>query len=371
MSIQSSEPVHRILVLRPGAIGDTLLTFPALLTLRRHFPGAELTVVGNRAPLDLGRSAGILTCAEAFGAIWMSDLFADAPTPALRARLQHFDLGVVWMHSTDAAAALARRLEEAGVRQVLALTSFPPAGSRRHVADHLLETLAPLGIQGSRPPITLARNPNGRRQDPRGPAARLPVTPSSGAEPIAEARRLVVLHPGAGSRYKRWPVDRFAALADRFTALGFAVAVTSGPADEETVAALRAETRVARPEILEGLDLDALAAILGDARLFVGNDSGVTHLAALLDVPTVALFGPFDPSYWAPIGPRVIVVDAGRSCPHRDDPREGCRHCNVLANLDVETVWQAVQALIVERSPAPLAQGGRTSSSASEAGSPD
>ncbi len=361
--MQVAEPIQRIIVLRPGAIGDTLLTFPALLALRRRFPAAEITVVGNRAPLDLGRMDGILDHADAFGASWLSDLFADEPTPALRARLEKFDLGVVWMHATEAATDLANRLHAAGVRQVLALVSFPPAGSRRHVADHLLETLAPLGIRGPRPTVTLHANPETKSQSLRDPTSHLPLRASNGAgrlfpgredgtigRPGGETHPLVILHPGAGGRHKRWPAERFAALADRFAELGGSIAVTAGPADEEAVAALRSVVRLAHPEILEGLALDELAGILAHAQLFVGNDSGVTHLAALLNIPTVALFGPFDPRYWAPIGPRVAVVDAGQSCPHRDDPREGCRQCNVLASLEVETVWQAAQATFVENS---------------------
>jgi ADP-heptose:LPS heptosyltransferase len=98
--------------------------------------------------------------------------------------------------------------------------------------------------------------------------------------------------------------------------------------------------------ILGGFDLPELAAILSRAALVVGNDSGVTHLAALSGAPTLALFGPFDPAYWSPIGPRVGLVDAGCGCTHRQDPRDGCRQCDLLSSLDVETVWEAVPALV-------------------------
>ena len=158
-----------------------------------------------------------------------------------------------------------------------------------------------------------------------------------------EARPLVVLHPGAGGRHKRWPAERFATLADRFAELGYAIAITRGPADDDAVAALRCQVRLARPEVLDGMPLDELAKILARASLFVGNDSGITHLAALLEVPTLAIFGPFDPAYWAPIGPDVQVLDAGQSCPHRADAREGCRQCAVLSDLHLESVWEAAE----------------------------
>ncbi|HLG51133.1 MAG TPA: glycosyltransferase family 9 protein, partial [Chloroflexota bacterium] len=67
----------------------------------------------------------------------------------------------------------------------------------------------------------------------------------------------------------------------------------------------------------------------------------ITHLAALAGAPTVAIFGPYDPIYWAPLGRYVAVIDAGLRCPHRTDPRDGCRTCDMLAGLGVEVVWQA------------------------------
>jgi ADP-heptose:LPS heptosyltransferase len=125
------------------------------------------------------------------------------------------------------------------------------------------------------------------------------------------------------------------------------VAVTCGPADEDAVGALRSALPSTVPiRLLTGLELRQLASILASADLVVGNDSGITHLATLVGAPTVAIFGPFDPAYWAPIGPRVEVVDAGESCVHRDDPREGCRRCLGIAFMPIELIWQAIESLL-------------------------
>src|SRR5689334_17876544 len=138
--------VQQILILRPGAIGDTLLTFPALRALRERFPRAALAVVGNRPALELGRGAGLLDTADAFGADWVSDLFGDEPTDELRRRLECYDLAIVWMHTAEASGDLARMLRAVGVRAVVPALSFPAPGSRRHLADHLRDSLALLGI---------------------------------------------------------------------------------------------------------------------------------------------------------------------------------------------------------------------------------
>ena len=131
------------------------------------------------------------------------------------------NLGIVWLHTLEAATDLAGRLKQAGVSAALPATSFPVAGSGQHVADHLLATLAPLGAHPTRPTIQLDR-------------VSLPVLGDRGRPPLVPvgAERLVVLHPGAGGRRKRWPAERFAAIADRLRAAGYVVALTSGPSDE-------------------------------------------------------------------------------------------------------------------------------------------
>jgi heptosyltransferase III len=344
IAIDDVASIRRIVIFRPGAIGDTLLTFPSLLGLRRRFPEAAVTVVGNRAALSLGQAAGLVDESEAFGADWVSDLFGDEPTADLRARLERFDLGIVWMHAPAAARDLAVRVEMAGVKRVLPAVSFPPPGSGCHVADHLFATLAPLGIGGRRPELTLTLTLSQREREQAGS-----VRGNGGLE-----QPFVVFHPGAGGRRKRWPAERFAALAERLAGLGCDVAITQGESDEEAVAAMRASLRQVQPRVLAGLRLAELAVVLARARLFIGNDSGITHLASLLGVPTVGIFGPYDPAYWAPIGPRVAIVDGGRSCPHRADPREGCRVCDLLTGIDLSLVWDAALGLL--RSPGSSSQ---------------
>ena len=118
----------------------------------------------------------------------------------------------------------------------------------------------------------------------------------------------VVIHPGAASPAKCWPVERFVELAGRLKGGGAGGAVRgrrgrAGAVAGGDVARLSAAGEVRQPDTLVGL-LDALAG----ASAFVGNDSGPGHLAAFLGLPTVSLFGPTDPARWQPIGPRVTVL---------------------------------------------------------------
>jgi ADP-heptose:LPS heptosyltransferase len=118
-----------------------------------------------------------------------------------------------------------------------------------------------------------------------------PVHRQSGDGPI-------VVHPGSGGRDKCWPPERFAALVDRLRSI-HSVRVIAGEAEADRGVAGEAQVL---------LTLDALHDALVDASLYIGNDSGPTHLAAWLGVPTLALFGPSDPRLWAPIGRAVTVL---------------------------------------------------------------
>lgn len=167
------------------------------------------------------------------------------------------------------------------------------------MADHLVGTLQSLGVgprDASAPirldvPATLAANAHAR-------LTRLGLA----------GRRWVAVHPGSGSASKNWPVERLATLVERLpSTVGASALVLAGPADEDAVAQLLA--RLAPPPLLvRDLPLPELAAALQHADAYVGNDSGPTHLAAMLGRPTLALFGPTDPALWAPRGPRVRVL---------------------------------------------------------------
>jgi ADP-heptose:LPS heptosyltransferase len=114
----------------------------------------------------------------------------------------------------------------------------------------------------------------------------------------------VALHPGSGSSTKNWPRKLFSEVARRLSG-GEGWLLVEGPADRDATEGLAQapHSRVARD-----WPIRVLAAALAEARLYVGNDSGVTHLAAAVGTPTVALFGPTDPLRWSPVGPCVAVV---------------------------------------------------------------
>jgi len=209
----------------------------------------------------------------------------DVPPGALRDRLRGIDVAVVYSRSAELANNVARC-----VPRVLAHDPAPPAGV--HASPWLarpLEALG-LGVPGDLEPI---RPTEAEAIEARGLFASLPDG-------------FLAIHPGSGSPRKSWPTERFAALLDEAAANRPWVLV-EGPADAGAASAL---ARRPGAIVARGLTARVLGAVLGRAGLFVGHDSGVSHLAASWGAPTLALFGPTDPSVWAPVGPRVRVVRA-------------------------------------------------------------
>jgi len=277
--------VGNLVVLRPGALGDAVVTLPVLAALGTASPGAQRMVIGH--PLfRLAAEAGLVEESVGSDDTRLVPLFGgDGACPLVAGA----DLCISYGGSDD--GVLAASLARSGVRRVVRWPARPPAGV--HVVDHLLAALEPAGIEA------VTRTP---RLAPQAPWL-------ASADALLAGRGMgdgfVAVHPGSGGRAKRWPAERFAELVRRLARpVVWLLGPAEGEADAERLRAIgeRVGTVVASP------DLATLAGILARCRLYVGNDSGVSHLAAAVGAPTVAVFGATDPRCWAPRGERVAVV---------------------------------------------------------------
>nr|WP_246851663.1 glycosyltransferase family 9 protein [Patulibacter sp. SYSU D01012] len=156
------------------------------------------------------------------------------------------------------------------------------------------------------------------------------------------ARGAVVLHPGAASGARRWPVERFAAVARALTAAGERVLLTGSPAEAGLAAELARRADLPDGACLAGrTDVLGLATVVADAACVVAGDTGVAHLATAMGTPSVLLFGPTPPTAWGPLigrdpdAPRHLVLWAGRTGdPHADAPDPGLLEITPQAVLD-------------------------------------
>ena len=277
---------RRILATRAGALGDTILALPALAALRMSVgPRGEIAFVGREPYVRLAEGPGHASRVHSIDRDPFRALFdSRVDDREFRSFLSPFDTVVSWSRLP----LLREKLGEG--RQVLEASPSPPEGV--HASEHLVRALSPLGVHAT------------------ALAPRLEV---SAAHRLEATRRLeslglaprdfVAIHPGSGSPKKNWPVERFESLARLVERDGRKLLWIAGEADSDVVShVLR---RVPAP-VASNLPLPALAALLSLAALYVGNDSGVSHLAAAVSTPTLTLFGTTDPRSWAPLAATVV-----------------------------------------------------------------
>lgn len=300
---------ERWVLIRPGALGDTLLLFPTLALLRCARLAVHITLVARRDVLGLAHASGLAAAVVDYAAPEWSALFAETPARACDGALAHVLDGArvaAWL--TDADGRVARNLAAFGAASVVVAPGRPdPTGT--HAALQLACGLAPFdvpppasveGLAALLPPLVVPEEDE-RTADTLWRELELAEAPMWGK------RRVIALHPGSGGAAKRWPAERFGALARELAAGGWSPLLVEGPADQEAVAEALAGAGGEMP-VARGLSVGALAALLRCCAGYVGNDSGVSHLAGLLGVPALALFGLTDPAVWAPLGRRVRVL---------------------------------------------------------------
>lgn len=311
-----------VLILHPGGLGDILLALPAVALLKEALPGARLTMAANLdhlAPI-LGR---YVESARSLATLPLHSLYTDADLPEAEARFWlSFDRIISWTGASD--AGFVRRMKALHSGATVAAWK-PGPGEKRHVAQIFIDTLGEEIARGrSVVPVRLVLE---AELSDRGKLWLSERAPAGGG--------LIALHPGAGSAAKRWHPERFLSLARHLASEGRTVLLIEGPA-EPSLAREIGRMLSGRAVIAESLPLDLLAAVIARCHAFVGNDSGVAHLAAALGVPSLVLFGPTEPKHWAPPGAHVMVYRNSRGC--RACAAEAGAPHTCLENIEVEDV---------------------------------
>ncbi|GCE26068.1 glycosyl transferase [Dictyobacter alpinus] len=283
----------RMLVMRPGAIGDTLVTFPLLQYLHKTRADLALTFVGNAAVLPLLQAFNLADEVSSYEERIWSRLFLPADSRGqqqLHSKLQQIERAICWLRDPD--GTVEANLRAAGIDQISIAPGRPVSQSPQPIVDYLASS------SGERTGIA-------SYWQPPGAYAWQPVADSPWGHTIA-------IHPGSGGATKCWPLAHFAAVITALWQQAIPVLLCIGPAEQARFQELqRLLPAPPSPELLHSIvdaPLTTLAQILRQCRGYLGNDAGITHLAALLGLPTVALFGPSSPVIWRPIGERVQVI---------------------------------------------------------------
>ncbi len=305
-----------ILIIRPGAIGDTLLTLPVLQALRACYTDPHITLVGNAAVHPLARATGIVDETSDYQAAQWSELFSSKgiTTPSLLAQLQSTELAICWLRDND--GIVTNNLQRVGIPQVITAPGRPAPNERIHIMTYLAQTI-------DIPCETLVRDLQGWTLDKSLGAINRAPTGMGGH---------LAIHPGSGGAAKCWPIEHFAALITQLWQRHIPILLLAGPAEDTRLVELqRLLPSPPTPSLyheLSNAPLLEVAQHLLSCRGYLGNDTGITHLAALLGLPTLALFGPSDPVIWQPPGPLVRIL-----------------HTSELGNLSADVVIHTLESL--------------------------
>jgi heptosyltransferase-2 len=290
----------RLLVIRGGAIGDFILTLPAIRLLREAFPDAHLEILGYRHIVAVAERCGFTAgrtyadssrCIEYRG---MAGFFIPRSDldPDLTEYFASFQQIVSYLFDPDG-------FFEANVRRT-GVKNFLPAYAKIDDSEHAAQQLA-------RPLQSLALF-----LEDHAPTLHPSAADHAAAEDFLRGMRSrpVAIHPGSGSPRKNWPLGRWRDLGLRLLDRGAEILLLGGEADRPQLDALRAAWAGRAFREAADLPLPHLAAVLQCCRLYLGHDTGISHLAAAAGTRCVLLFGPTDPAVWAPAHRHVTILEA-------------------------------------------------------------
>ena len=279
-----------ITVIRGGGIGDFVLTLPAIQHLRLRFPGLTLRLVGNPVVASLARPEFVVDHNSAA----LLGLYHDSGGNE-QALESIFGASVfILAYTTEATEPFARRLKAITSGEVIAHDPRPV-----EAGGHMIEQLC----------APLERNLNSSYilSTPQIDLSHANLTYWQKLAADYKPAPILVVHPGSGGERKCWPAECFADLIEQAASIGLQVVVILGPAEEKLRPFL--ESVVSKTvDIASPPDILQLAGVLHKADLYLGNDSGPSHIAAALGTPSVVLFGPTDPAFWGPRGRTVEIL---------------------------------------------------------------
>ena len=329
--------VKRVLIVRLRSIGDTVLATPSLFALKRFLPHAEIDILleGWVAPLLDGHEAvdSVITTGKSF---------INKLKTAQELRGRKYDV-VFNLHGGSTSTFLTyatgakHRVGYRDYRYSFFYTDLLSSSSdfwKRDPTHSAEQQLALLGFVGV--PV------NDR------PRTSLPIsTPSVSGRPVP--RDFALFHPTAAFDTKTWPTENFARVAEYLAAHAIQTVAVAARNEQQALEKLTAESKVPITTFSD-LSLPEITALASKAKLFVGNDSGIAHIAAAVKTPTVVIFGSSNRDHWYPWtdAPNQIVYNEFQCqpCPGYECEEFGDPKC--IKDISVEAVIEAIEKVLSE-----------------------
>lgn len=284
---------NQILVIRGGAIGDFIVTLPVFAALREMFPEARLETVAYSGVAQLALEGGLVHGCRSIESRQFAGFFAGKGDLDRDWSTYFNQFAVIISYLYDPDEHLQSNIKRVCEAQYIQGPHRPDETQSIHATEALLKPLERLAIF----------NPDA-----------VPKLKLKEAEflPKATGEKWLALHPGSGSERKNWPLDSWLALIQKLLAeTSWKLLVIGGEADGQKLEAIQKLLPVERGMILRNTPLTSVAQALQRSDLFLGHDSGISHLASALGIPGVLLWGPSNQQVWGPRSARMKVIHAG------------------------------------------------------------
>ena len=268
--------MENLLIIHQGALGDFVATFPAIIRLKRHFHQVDVLCQSK-----LGKLACLLNIAEKhfpLESAAFASLYTDAVNPAVQNILTVYHAIVLFSYSEQ----LELTIRKISGRKVRRIRPRAEVSQPVHITEHILSNLVKYKLLEKSDSDISHTDKRDRLYDPGK----------------------IWLHPGSGSRRKNWGISNFMEIERMLRSEDMKPEFILGPGEHFLKEIL--EKNHSRVHIIS--DLTEIVSFFKKAGGFIGNDSGLSHLAAFMGVPTVAIFGPSDPTRWQPVGQSVKIV---------------------------------------------------------------
>ncbi|MFC1651234.1 glycosyltransferase family 9 protein [Candidatus Latescibacterota bacterium] len=281
----------KILLIRSGGLGDCILTLPVACQIKKIYPGAELHVLGNETMLAAARLSNEFSGYNSIDTQGFHLLYTDSePSEFLKSFFSRFD--IVYFYSSGNKELLKRNILESGAGKCSILDPRPPDTPQCHIADHLMSIFSAAG-----------KNSGCGVYSENSDEMRCGI-PGQSTKTTSNIKKLVI-HPGSGGISKIWPIENFLYAADNIS-----MDATFLLGQVEIERGTGKAIPVDKYNIIQTANIAQLSSHLAEASLYIGNDSGVSHLASYVGTRSIVLFGPTDPAVWRPIGGNVTIISS-------------------------------------------------------------
>lgn len=290
----------RVLIIHPGTLGDVILALNAIRCVQAMFLNYEYTLLVRGEIGRLFIACGVVDHVMDLEGPVFSALLENSThrNQELIELLSRYKYAVAWVN--DPEGLLCKNLRGAGITPYCIASPHNPYLKEIHQSARYCETLD-ANQSKIQDESTLLIGCT-KLEEPLLNCS----LPSFGTK---KSQKVLFVHPGSGSQHKCLSPERLGHIIQSLADLeGLRILICEGPADEERVSSLQHFLQDLPYETLKDSDLIEVAQVLQSADVYLGHDSGITHLAAALGVPTIALFGPTDSKRWRPLGPHVKVI---------------------------------------------------------------